>query len=57
MSAEINPGTLINNRYLIQRTLGRGGFGRTYLALDNQRFNEPCVSQGILPRYSKRGRY
>ncbi len=49
MSAEINPGTLINNRYLIEKTLGRGGFGRTYLALDNQRFNEPCVLKEFLP--------
>lgn len=49
MSAEISPGTLINNRYLIQKTLGRGGFGRTYLALNNQRFNEPCVLKEFLP--------
>ena len=35
MSAEINPG-LINNRDLNQKTLGRGGFGRTYFALDTQ---------------------
>ena len=49
MSVEISPGTLINNRYLIQKTLGRGGFGRTYLALDNQRFNEPCVLKEFLP--------
>ncbi|MEL7245116.1 MAG: serine/threonine-protein kinase [Cyanobacteria bacterium J06573_2] len=49
MSAEISPGTLINNRYIIQKTLGRGGFGRTYLALNNQRFNEPCVLKEFLP--------
>ncbi len=49
MSAEISPGTLINNRYLIQKTLGRGGFGRTYLALNNQRYNEPCVLKEFLP--------
>ncbi|MGD1912740.1 MAG: protein kinase [Rivularia sp. (in: cyanobacteria)] len=49
MSTEINPGTLINNRYLIQKTLGRGGFGRTYLALDTQRFSEPCVLKEFSP--------
>ncbi len=49
MNTEINLGTLINNRYLIQKTLGRGGFGRTYLALDIQRFNEPCVLKEFLP--------
>ncbi|NJM20718.1 MAG: serine/threonine protein kinase [Richelia sp. RM2_1_2] len=49
MSEEINSGTLINNRYLIDKTLGRGGFGRTYLALDIHRFKEPCVLKEFLP--------
>ncbi|MEB3218914.1 MAG: serine/threonine-protein kinase [Nostocales cyanobacterium 94392] len=49
MSEEINSGTLINNRYLIEKTLGRGGFGRTYLALDTHRFQEPCVLKEFLP--------
>lgn len=47
--ASIPLGTLINNRYLIRRVLGQGGFGRTYLASDLHRFNEPCVLKEFLP--------
>lgn len=39
----MNAGNLIGNRYLIQKFLGQGGFGRTYLAYDTQRFSETCV--------------
>ncbi|NET56867.1 MAG: protein kinase [Symploca sp. SIO2E6] len=46
--AEIPPGTVINNRYEIQRVLGQGGFGRTYLALDNHCFGEFCVLKEFL---------
>ena len=43
MTAPISLGTLLRQRYLIQQVLGQGGFGRTYLATDRERFDERCV--------------
>jgi serine/threonine-protein kinase len=47
--AAIPLGTLISNRYLIQKVLGQGGFGRTYLASDRHCFNKSCVLKEFLP--------
>ncbi|WP_219904162.1 serine/threonine protein kinase [Stenomitos frigidus] len=51
--AKIGIGTLINNRYQIRDVLGRGGFGRTYLASDVERFDEPCVLKEFVPTHTK----
>jgi serine/threonine protein kinase len=51
MVAAIESRTLLRQRYLIQHLLGQGGFGRTYLALDRERFDEPCVLKEFTVSY------
>ncbi|MFQ4139108.1 protein kinase domain-containing protein [Nodosilinea sp. PGN35] len=43
------PGTKVGGRYIIQRVLGQGGFGRSYLVEDSQRFGEACVLKEFFP--------
>jgi serine/threonine protein kinase len=47
----VAPQTVLGDRYLVQRVLGQGGFGRTYLAADQYRFDESCVLKEFLPHW------
>jgi serine/threonine-protein kinase len=46
----IQPGKILGDRYVIVRQLGQGGFGRTYLAEDVNRFREACVLKEFSPQ-------
>ncbi|MGK7888096.1 MAG: protein kinase [Leptolyngbyaceae cyanobacterium] len=48
-------GIMVGQRYQIQRQLGLGGFGRTYLAEDINRFHELCVLKEFAPQVSDPG--
>ena len=48
----ISVGFVLDNRYEVVQFLGYGGFGRTYLARDRQRFNELCVLKEFAPQIS-----
>jgi serine/threonine-protein kinase len=52
---KLAPGTRVGGRYVIQRVLGQGGFGRSYLVEDTQRFNEYSVLKEFFPT-NKMGR-
>lgn len=43
------PGSKVAGRYKVQRVLGQGGFGRSYLVEDTQRFGELCVLKEFFP--------
>ncbi|MDF5707507.1 MAG: serine/threonine protein kinase [Nostoc sp. S4] len=50
MSNGIQAGLTLGGRYVIVRQLGQGGFGRTYLAEDVNRFRELCVLKEFSPQ-------
>lgn len=37
----LEKGSVLKNRYTIEKLLGKGGFGATYLATDKEMFNQP----------------
>ncbi len=50
VSYGIQPGRVLGDRYAIVRQIGQGGFGRTYLAEDVNRFRELCVLKEFSPQ-------
>ncbi|MEO0537109.1 MAG: serine/threonine-protein kinase [Cyanobacteria bacterium P01_A01_bin.123] len=50
MMPDIQAGPPLGSRYRLLKELGRGGFGHTYLAEDNHRFNELCVLKEFVPQ-------
>jgi formylglycine-generating enzyme required for sulfatase activity len=42
----------LQERYRGVRVIGEGGFGRTFLAVDEQRLDTPCVIKQFLPQQS-----
>ncbi|MBW4686101.1 MAG: protein kinase [Komarekiella atlantica HA4396-MV6] len=50
VSYGIKPGLTLGDRYVIVRQIGQGGFGRTYLAEDVNRFRELCVLKEFSPQ-------
>lgn len=50
MQPPLPLGTVLQNRYRLAKILGQGGFGRTYLAEDQGRFNEPCALKELIPQ-------
>jgi serine/threonine-protein kinase len=46
----LTPGAVLGDRYRIVKEIGQGGFGRTYLCQDVNRFNELCVLKEFAPQ-------
>jgi serine/threonine protein kinase len=46
----LSVGEVLEGRYKIAQQIGQGGFGRTYLCENLNRFNEPCVLKEFAPQ-------
>lgn len=46
----LSVGEVLEGRYRVAQQIGQGGFGRTYLCENLNRFNEPCVLKEFAPQ-------
>lgn len=51
----LKPGSILNGRYIMGRALGQGGFGITYLALDDQTGQRMAVKEFFPAGFASRG--
>ena len=51
-NGQLEPGTLLADRYLIERFLAGGGMGRVYLAHDQRLANRRCAIKEIFDRFN-----
>lgn len=42
--------SLLRGRYRVTQLIGQGGFGRTYLAIDEDKLKEPCIVKQFVPQ-------
>src|SRR5581483_3940658 len=50
-SGPLDPGTVLQNRYLIERLLGGGGMGMVYLARDQRLANRGCAIKEMVDHF------
>ena len=50
VNVSYDPGTLVLNRYTVERELGRGGMGTVLLCRDSNNDDEPCCLKVINPQ-------
>jgi serine/threonine protein kinase len=47
----LSPGTVLQNRYAVERLLGGGGMGMVYLAHDQRLANRPCAVKEMVDHF------